>query len=411
MTTPLLESRPASGVRPTPSKPTGGLLSWPGWALGWLWAFAVGAVFCTQLALSFLVLGWLGRWVRGRVLRGLYLASPRRDVVPLADACADLGERVPGRPHWFLRDGSSEKPTARTFLGRLLWPVWSVGVNLQMGLKLFVGTWLVLGWACLLLFFGWEYGWEISFGKVYERSFVGASTTFLALTLCAVLLPYALLAQVHMAVTGELKSVLDHRLIRRMIRVSLVPLIALAVLLLGFGTIFEGLKSVGRLAMGNHLGSEPTAAEIRALDGLLRTYFFWSCVGLMAALLVVKGVAARIYRGALVQLLRRGEVRPDELPLALRRWVVGLRLDAPATPVAPSRLWSAARFVGRGGLRVALFLALFLFLFRGHVGVFLTYDPGPASSFLNQPLVQAPWFGFTPGNLEELAREAEAERP
>ncbi len=404
MTTQTLPA-PSTPVEPTrPVRPGFGFLRWLGWVFGWLWSFAIGAVFCLTPVTGLIVLGWLGRWMRGRVLRGLYLASPRRDELSLEAACAELGERVPGRPRWILREPTEPRPA--TLRSRLTGLVGSLGDNLWMGLRLAVGTWLLYGWACVLLFVGWEYGWEISFNKVYERSTVGVSTTLLGMILACVLLPYVLLAQVHVAVTGQLRSILDHRLIRRMIRVSLLPLLGVALLLLLFGTVFAGLKSLGRLGLGSQLGSEPTAQEIRTLHAQLEAFFFWSCVGLMAVLLLLKGLAARIYRGALVKLLRRGEIQGDDLPTPLARWVPALQVATPPLPV--SRGWM--RFLGRGILRAALFLALFVFLFRGHVGVFLTYDPDLSSSFLNQPLVQVPWFNFTPENLEELARTA-SERP
>jgi hypothetical protein len=414
MTTPTLDVSAAPLDTAPPSVASGSTLGRGlRWALSWLWSLAVGAVFCLSLVTGLIVLGWFARWMRGRVLRGLYRVSPRRQEATLAEVCADLGEREPGRPHWFLRDGSSEKPQSRSLLNLLLWPVWGLGTNLKLGLKLALGTWLTLGWACALLFFAWEYGWEISFNKQYERSPVGASTTLIGISLLVLMLPYVLLAQVHLAITGELKSMLDYRLIRKMIRVSLWPLLLIAVLLLGTGTIFEGLKSGGRLAMGQHLGSEPTAAEIRELQKFMQAYFFWSCVGLMVTLVVLKGLTAWIYRRALVKLLASGEVQPGDLPPVLTRWVIGLRLlPLPGKVARPT--WRVPRFLGRSALRVALFVVLFLFTFRTHVGVFLTYDPNLSSSFLNQPLVQVPWFNFTPENLEELAQAAEAaeaERP
>src|SRR5262249_44559020 len=141
------------------------------------------------------VVGWTYRWMQAVALRGWWKQSPKRFDGTFADFCDSLGPDGPvPRPRWFLRERIGQvmrRPAPRrnpAGVLRLAWrafslPWFSLWQNFKIGLSGLVCTYLLTGWGCLLMLFGWEYGWFNSINRYYEQSFVGPGTFFAGMLL------------------------------------------------------------------------------------------------------------------------------------------------------------------------------------------------------------------------------------
>src|SRR5262245_66665736 len=87
------------------------------WLVGWTWRIVAGAWLCFNAYLlsyvtSILVVGWMFRWTRARVLHGWWKQSPLRHRGTFETFCTDAGRgAVVRRPRWFLPEQGSWTPT------------------------------------------------------------------------------------------------------------------------------------------------------------------------------------------------------------------------------------------------------------------------------------------------------------
>ena len=115
----------------------------------------------------------------------------------------------------------------------------------------------------------------------------------------------------------------------------------------------------------------------------------------------VRLAAARIYAGALVDALRAGDVEPARLGQAERSALS--RLDLLGAEPAAERhpivraVRGTTRLAWRTAAVAAAALVWFSFVAQIFVSEFLNYHPGVG--WLNQPLVQLPWFHYVPAGL------------
>lgn len=167
------------------------------WLLGWSWRVVAGTFLCFNAYLlsyltSIVVVGWLTRWVRGRVLYGWWKQSPLRQRVSFEEFAAAQGGDVARRPRWLLPEKAWTTPA--------LW------LNFRTGFLLLLCIYLVLGWGCVLLEFGWEYRWNNSFAKGYEQALIGPLVSVTGLLLFIAALFYVPMAQVHVAASGDCRA-------------------------------------------------------------------------------------------------------------------------------------------------------------------------------------------------------------
>ena len=143
---------------------------------------------------------------------------------------------------------------------------------------------------------------------------------------------------------------------------------------------------------------DATPAEV---GSILSRYFFWSALVVFPAFVAVRLAAARIYSSALLRAVRRGSIRESALASVERTALKDLNLleVEAATPSTPT-----ARLLRGGGkalirtlatvLTVGVWFAFFALVF---VGQFFSYRG--ALGWLNQPLVQLPWFHYVPSTV------------
>jgi hypothetical protein len=370
---------------------------------------------------SLLVVGWLYRWMQGQVLRGWWKASGRRQHETFADFRKRPGPDAPvTRPRWLLREdalaslrrpGPNGKPAGwlRRTLRVLTLPVWSLSLNLRIGIEAVVCTFLIAGWGCLLITFSWWFGWLNSFTKGYEWAFAGPLTGILGILLFVAAMLYVPMAQVHQAVTGDARAFFDFRFVWRLIRARLTAYVFLAGVFLFLGLIQEGLKLAPVGFAYCDVPDTATPAELREVLHQLESYYFGCTIFLVFSLLVTRWLAARIYRSAVLKVLRRGWIKPEELHPTLDRWFQELGTLPEAQP-EPAGLYGAARGTARLGYRALLFPALFLlwtlFTVKVYIGEFFNFHP--VVGYLNHPLVQLPCVNAIPEELRQDAQEGQA---
>ena len=135
---------------------------------------------------------------------------------------------------------------------------------------------------------------------------------------------------------------------------------------------------------------------------LLNVYFFWSSLLVLPVYLALRVAAARIYASALLAAAQDGAI--SEESLADFEWEALHRLDLLQVqprrvrhPIAQIVVWTSSK-LGRlvaGGLLV---LVWFTFVAQIFIAEFL--NSHPAMGWLNQPLVQLPWFHYLPSSVK-----------
>jgi hypothetical protein len=117
-------------------------------------------------------------------------------------------------------------------------------------------------------------------------------------------------------------------------------------------------------------------------------------------------MAGRIYRSAVLKVLRRGRLRRDELHPRLADWLERLDLVPAVGPVpgpVVRRVRAGVRWLYRRLLFVVLFALCVGFVAKTYVGEFFNYHP--VVGYLNHPLVQVPCCNYLPPHLQESGRE------
>ncbi len=278
-------------------------------------------------------------------------------------------------------------------------------MNFKSGFQTVLNTWVVTAGPCALWVFAWYFGWNNSFHKGYELSGIGPLTGLVGVFLFIAVMFYLPLAQIRQAVTGDWRSFYELRFIRVLLRESWIACLFLALfyMLLFFPvTILKTLP--GFFSNMNPALVDATPTEVRSI---LSRYFFWSALIVFPAFVALRLAAARIYSSALLRAVRRGSIRESALASVERTALKDLNLleVEAATPSTP-----AARLLRGGGkalirtlvtvLTAGVWFCFFALVF---VGQFFSYQ-GPLG-WLNQPLVQLPWFHYVPSTVRNQSVE------
>jgi hypothetical protein len=452
---------PASVPAAGPSEPSGVLRAFS-WLFGWAWRIGIGGLLCFNYLASVLVVGFLYRWMQGTVLRGWWKQSPQRQQGSFEDFCASLGHDAPiKRPRWFFKERmgptlhrsgpDGRPPSPPRVMGRVIkLPFGSLWRNFKIGFLGLLATFILTGPGCLVMLFGWEFGWLVSFNKVYEQAFIGLGVSLLGIGLFIAAMFYVPMAQVHQAVTGDFRAFFDFRFVWRLIQARLTAYLGLVALTALLGLIVvEGVKigsgSIGSIGEGpsqveadgdaytnlkllaelhadaqldpellpnvkvlaKQLGVKPenaaAEAEIRRQAVLqpLTQYLMFGSYVLFLTLLLTRRVAAAIYRSAVVKVLNRGRVARHDLHPTLTRWFDALGLHiiptAETTGFVTAVRWTGAWFY-RKFVYTLIAAIWFAFVAKTYVGEFLNYHP--IAGFGNHALIQFPCVDFVPSHLQ-----------
>ncbi|MDH3583035.1 MAG: hypothetical protein OER86_02340 [Phycisphaerae bacterium] len=360
-------------------------------ALVFTWKYLIAAALCVTPWTSVIVVGWVYRLMRRATFQSWHRRAPT-GTVP-ADFPAFADETDITRPHvnwpnWVLgqRTGRS-RPDA-------LW------LNIRTGAAGIFNTWVLTLPACVLWLFAWYDGWNNSFNKGYEQATVGPLTGLLGVALFIAAMLYVPMAQARQAATGSWRSFYDFALVWGLVRrrvwasaalAACYSLVSLPVMILKTAPLaFDRSADYALLTDAQVLSN-------------LHTYFFFASFAVIAAYVGLRLLAARLYAGALVEAVRRGTVAIDRLGEDERH--VLDRLDLLQVEPTPERHaiiqaagWAGTR-VGRITATAVAVLLWFTFVSQIFVTEFLNYHP--RVGWLNQPLVQLPWFRYIPPGLTE----------
>ena len=276
----------------------------------------------------------------------------------------------------------------------------SLWLNVRLGVQAIFNTWVLTLPACVLMLFGWYDGWNNSFNKGYEQFWVGPAVSWLGLMGFIAAMLYLPMAQARQAVSGSWRTFYQFRLVWTLVRRRWLACFGLATLYALCSVPMMILASVAMFLPSIN----PKLAELTPAQTIefLNRYYFWSALYVFPAFVGLRLIAARIYGTAVLKAVQTGALGEDVLAEnerhALRRLAL-LRIEPPRIrhPVLRLAAWAATR-AGRITFGFLTGLAWFIFVAQPYITQFFNYRGAPV--WLNQPLVQLPWFHHLPATLK-----------
>lgn len=378
---------------------------WP--AMVGLAKWVMGAFFSTFLLFSVLVVGWVTRAAQREVLRTWWRRSPvrGRDGSFAHFAAADPAtHKHVTWPTWFAgvdAGNPGDHGRVRTILRRLMG---GLVRNARLGVPMVFNTWVLTLPGCLLWAVAWFAGWQNSFNKGYEHAWFGPTVFVLGMLLFAAAMGYVPLAQARQASTGDWRRFYDFRLIWRLVRRQWLASLGLAVAWAGASGAVLLVKLMPQLAQYVPSLTDRPAAEMATVS---QNFFLVMALGLFPLFVALRLLAARVYANALRSGYQSGALTEDDLGDAEWRALHRLELLAP-TPM-PERRWFirlAAWLATRTGqiTAAAVFVVWLGFSFLVTVSEFAAHSEH-GRGWWNQPMIQLPWFDYTPNRLRRVTRE------
>jgi len=280
-----------------------------------------------------------------------------------------------------------------------------VWLNVKTGLQGIFNTWVLTLPGCLLLLFAWYDGWNNSFNKGYEQAPVGPLTGIFGIVLFIAAMLYVPLAQARQAVTGEWRSFYQFPLIWRLVRRHWVACLALAACY----SLFSIPVLVMKTAPVFFGGKEPDFAQLTSAQALktLNGYFFSTAFAVLAAYVVLRLIAARIYARGILNGVQSGAIPVSALGEREREELQRLNLiqvNPPRSRHVIIRVASkTSSLVLFCGAIAATAFVWFTFVAQIFIAEFFMYHP--VIGWLNQPLVQLPWFRYVPAHVQNPGPE------
>lgn len=371
--------------------------------------FLLGMVFCQGLLGSVLVVGWTYRLAQRMALRLWFGRSARPQTAASFVAFLAAGDLrgLADWPNWFLRQDfraslrhRSESGLGSQLLAMVRGLVSSLWLNFWTGLRAMLCTWALTLPAGILWWFGWYDGWNNSFNKGYEQAAVGPLISVLGIAWFIGAMFYVPLAQARQAVTGHWRGFFDFRFIWQLARANRLACVGLAVLYCALAAPLNILKATPTFwpQMNPALADLTPARALAALNH----YYFWCALWMFPAYVALRLVAARVYARAILRGVQAGEILVPQLHPFERDVLGGLGLLELRSKPQRSRFirfvtWSTTR-VGRIVAATVMVFLMFAFVAENYISEFVCYHG--ARGWLNQPLVQLPWFHYLPAGLK-----------
>ncbi|MCI0745393.1 MAG: hypothetical protein L0Y58_08320 [Verrucomicrobia subdivision 3 bacterium] len=401
---------------PAPTRSLGETVRTTAWkTLVFLWKYTLGALFCLSIAGSLIIIGWSYRLAQRSALRYWWARSEyKRKGTRLADHLArhDPAHEHLHWPNWFARQNFRKAIQRMEGVSRLS-HVWSLlkasfhslAVNLKTGVQGIFNTWVLTMPACILWLFSWYDGWNNSFNKGYEQAFVGPATGWLGIMLFMAVMLYLPLAQARQAVTGDWRSFYNFSFVWGLVRRHWLACLLLAILTSAFFLPVMILKTAPAF-FGMKDPNFPNTSSKQVID-LLNSYFFYCAFLVFPLYVCLRVIAARIYARAVLHGVQTGEISVMDLTPKERMELQRLNL----IQVNPPRSRHVLLRVAKSTTSLAFFcaglfatgLVWFTFVAQIYISEFLNYHP--VIAWLNQPLIQLPWFRYVPAHAQNPAGE------
>jgi hypothetical protein len=384
-------------------------------AIVFLWKYVIGALFCLSIAGAVMIVGWTCRLAQRSALRYWWARSDqKRKGTRLSDHLAQhnaVHEHLHW-PNWFAHQnfrqtirGRDAAPPTSGFLSHLLKaPFHSLALNVKTGLQAIFNTWVLTMPACILWLFAWYDGWNNSFNKGYEQAPIGPLTGILGIMLFIAAMLYVPLAQARQAVTGDWRSFYHFSFVWALVRRHWLACLFLAAMSSLFFVPVMILKTAPTF-----IGQQPRFADMTnpQLIAELNRYFFAAAFLIFPFYVYLRVLAARIYARGVLHAVQTGEITVADLSPKERMELQRLNL----IQVNPPRSRHVLLRVATSTTSLAIFGAgifatafiWFTFVAQIYVSAFFNYHE--PLTWLNQPLVQLPWFRYMPPHLQNPAPE------
>lgn len=370
----------------------------------------VGVILIQSFVGAIVVMGWAWRLTQRFVLRAWWKRTSTLSWFQFVEGGPET--RIQRAwPNWMIGQRESDSRIKRVF--------GALGLNLKIGAQAIFNTWVVTAPACALWIFSWYDGWNNSFNKGYEQAMVGPAMGIAGVVLFIAVMFYLPMAQTRQAATGDWRAFFQFRIVWKLIRRRWLESLGLAILFVGmslpltamktapgFFTALKTEKAAGenqfRRMTGGDLEDLPPKEALRRL----KNYYRWCGLYLLAAMVLTRAVAARVYAGAVLDCVQSGALSADALHEA--EWKALHRLNLLEVRPGPERHWfvrTCAWIATRAGaVTVGFCIALVWFGLVAQIYAsefLLKTDRG--QGWWNQPLVQLPYFNYIPGRLEAEA--------
>lgn len=377
-----------------------------------IWKLLAGGALCQGVFGSILVVGWTFRLAQRLVLRQWWKqsGSPSENI-----SFENFVARMPAHrqhqhwPNWILEQNRAwlSAPSApgwskiRATCKALSHSLWQ---NLKLGLQAIFNTWVFTLPGCLLMLFSWYAGWQNSFNKGYEQAAVGPLTGFAGIFLFIAAMYYVPMAQIRQASTGDWRSFYQFKVVWQLIRRRWLACLGLALLYAALSLPVTILKTLPAFFPQIN----PALVDLSPAEALAfaKTYYFYAGFAVFISFVLLRVAAARIYASSLLACVQSGAMHEESL--AENEWealhhldLMSVRLRRPRHFLVETLAWFGTK-IGRVTVGVAIFLVWFAFVSQVYVSEFFNrseYSRG----WLNQPLVQLPWFNYIPNELEKSA--------
>ncbi len=424
-----------ASVSPQPFPPAsdvpvaGPRLSWLRRAGFGLWKLWFGSLLSTFFLGSFAVIGWTARAARREALKTWWRRSPHRAAGGRFEdfAAGDAATAEFARwPNWILgarpcgtglqpvlhppSEAAAAGPEARASRKPALFHRLLGGLvaNVRLGVQIAFNTWVFTLPGCLLWAVAWYAGWQNSFNKGYEHAWFGPSVFILGMLLFSAAMLYVPLAQARQACTGAWRRFYDFRVVWRLIRRRWLAALGVAFAWAFVSGLVLLVKVAPFLAQYDPKLMDLTPAA--ALE-VSRNFFALAALFLFPAFVALRLLAARVYANGLRDAWQAGALGEDALGEA--EWHALRRLGLLTPRPAPERVWFvrlAAWLATRAGQVTAaavVFAGWFVLSFFVAVSEFINKTEH-GRGWWNQPMIQLPWFDYTPGRLRAAARQENA---
>ncbi len=386
------------------------------------WKLIAGALLCQTFLGSVVVLGWVQRSARRATLKYWWrMRPPQAARYKNFESFAFEAEPTQEFAHWPNWVLSEHGPTKlrggpRRWFGAFL-------NNARLGTQAILNTWVLTLPGSLLWSIAWYDGWQNSFNKGYEHAWVGPTTFGIGTMLFIGAMFYVPLAQARQASTGQWRSFYDFKLIWYLVRRRWLASLGLAMLCAGLSLPALVLKTwpafMPQVIEGQILKLEragqpisptlkhPAEMATGELVHELNQFFFLSALYVFPAFVVLRIVSARVYARGICDAIRSGGLTEDQLDDV--EWQALHRLGL-TQPQMISSSPALVRFMAGLGTRtgqliagVATTLVWLLFMVQVTTAEFFKYT-SLGRGWWNQPLIQLPWFNYTPAELEAAAK-------
>ncbi len=375
-----------------------GLISaWLRWLLHLFlncWKFIIGVIFCMTPVTAILVLGWQTRFMRRQMIRTWYRLSPHAETntsfKSFAQANAEL-KPFTHWPNWFVtNDTQSLKQNKRWIFSSAGWGFGSFWTNLKLGLQTLATLALATLPFSALWIFAWWGGWDNSFNKGYEQSFVGPSLGITGIFLFMAIMTYLPMALAHQAAHGNWKAFFNFAAVRAFITQSPWAWFALGLI---YGVAALPILFC-RSAPVFIEEFRPDFADLspEQIQQFAKTYYFWTTVYIFTAFIFLRKLTAGIYARSALALHRKGFAEH----LQMGDWQTGVLNELKLSQDRASQL-EMVPYKRKPSLVRRIILSLFwimaaLMWFALAAQIFISqFFNYHWTLWLTHPLIQLPW--------------------